>query len=63
MDARKAPTVEMINLIGDEILAWKDIAADTGAFLHHYGKKDARPGRKMGHVNRLLPGLPMPDGA
>ncbi len=60
--ARKAPAVEMINLIGDEILAWKDIAADTGAFLHHYGKKDARPGRKMGHVNRLLPGLPLPDG-
>ncbi len=60
--ARKAPAVEMINLIGDDILAWKEIAADTGAFLHHYGKKDARPGRKMGHVNRLLPGLPLPDG-
>ena len=51
---RKAPAVEMINLIGDDILAWRDIANDAGAFLHHYGKKDARPGRKMGHVNRLL---------
>lgn len=61
--ARKAPACEMINLIGDEIDAWREIAADTGAFLHHYGKKHARPGRKMGHVNRLLPGLPLPDGA
>lgn len=60
--ARKAPAVEMINLIGDEIHAWRDIAADTGAFLHHYGKKEARAGRKMGHVNRLLPSLPLPDG-
>ncbi len=55
---RKAPAVEMINLIGDDILAWRDIANDPGAFLHHYGKKDARPGRKMGHVNRLLQARP-----
>ena len=59
--ARKAPACEMINLIGDDIHAWQDIAADTGAFFHHYGKKEARQGRKMGHVNRLLPSLPMPD--
>lgn len=61
--ARKAPAVEMINLIGDDILSWRDIAADTGAFFHHYGKKEAREGRKMGHVNRLLSSLPLPDGA
>lgn len=59
--ARKAPAVEMINLIGDDIDTWQDIAADTGAFFHHYGKKEARAGRKMGHVNRLLPSLPLPD--
>lgn len=56
---RKAAAVEMINLIGDEILDWRDIAADPGAFLHHYGKKDARAGRKMGHVNRLLAKRPV----
>lgn len=61
--ARKAPAVEMINLIGDDIHAWREIAADTGAFFHHYGKKEAREGRKMGHVNRLLHALPLPDGA
>ncbi|MEQ1716573.1 MAG: 5-(carboxyamino)imidazole ribonucleotide synthase [Hyphomicrobium sp.] len=59
--ARKAPAVEMINLIGDDIHAWPEIAADTGAFLHHYGKKEARAGRKMGHVTRLLPSLPLPE--
>jgi len=54
----KAPGAEMINLIGDDILAWPKIAAEPGAFFHHYGKKEARPGRKMGHVNRLLPKAP-----
>ncbi|MFA5955300.1 5-(carboxyamino)imidazole ribonucleotide synthase [Hyphomicrobium sp.] len=53
-----APGAEMINLIGDDILTWEKIAAEPGAFFHHYGKKDARPGRKMGHVNRLLPKKP-----
>ncbi|MGE5266490.1 MAG: 5-(carboxyamino)imidazole ribonucleotide synthase [Deltaproteobacteria bacterium] len=50
----KAAGAEMINLIGDDILAWDRIAAEPGAFLHHYGKTEVRPGRKMGHVNRLL---------
>lgn len=56
--AMKTPGAEMINLIGDEILDWQTIAAEPGAFLHHYGKKEARPGRKMGHINRLLERLP-----
>ncbi len=56
--ALKAPGAEMINLIGDDILAWEKIAAEPGAFFHHYGKKEARPGRKMGHVNRLLAKTP-----
>ena len=53
-----AAAAEMINLIGDDILAWEKIAAEPGAFLHHYGKSEARPGRKMGHVNRRLPKAP-----
>ncbi|MGQ0671287.1 MAG: 5-(carboxyamino)imidazole ribonucleotide synthase [Hyphomicrobium sp.] len=56
--ARTAPAVEMINLIGDDILRWPEIAAETGACLHHYGKTEVRPGRKMGHVNRLLATAP-----
>jgi 5-(carboxyamino)imidazole ribonucleotide synthase len=53
-----APCAEMINLIGDDILAWQKIAKEPGAYLHHYGKEEARPGRKMGHVNRRIPFKP-----
>ena len=45
----------MENLIGDDVLRWRAIAAEPNAALHLYGKGDARPGRKMGHVNRLYP--------
>lgn len=47
-----APTV-MENLIGAEADAWAEIVADPRARLHLYGKSESRPGRKMGHVNRL----------
>lgn len=45
----------MTNLIGAEADAWHDIAAEPGARLHLYGKAESRPGRKMGHVNRITP--------
>ncbi len=45
---------EMTNLIGDDVLRWPDLLAEPGARLHLYGKAEARPGRKMGHVNRLF---------
>jgi 5-(carboxyamino)imidazole ribonucleotide synthase len=45
----------MKNLIGDEVNAWREILAEPGAKLHLYGKAEARPGRKMGHVTRLSP--------
>ena len=48
------PRVEMHNLIGDEADGWLDILSDPTAHLHLYGKPEARPGRKMGHVTRLL---------
>ena len=50
---RLAPSVTMDNLIGDEVSAWPELLAEPGAFLHLYGKGEARPGRKMGHVTRL----------
>ena len=48
-----APRVSMQNLIGDDIEAWREILSDATAHLHLYGKGEARPGRKMGHVTRL----------
>jgi 5-(carboxyamino)imidazole ribonucleotide synthase len=47
--------VEMTNLLGAEVEAWPAIAADPDARLHLYGKRTAKPGRKMGHVNRVRP--------
>jgi 5-(carboxyamino)imidazole ribonucleotide synthase len=43
----------MENLIGDEIDTIGQIATEPGAVIHHYGKAEARPGRKMGHVTRI----------
>ncbi|THD35597.1 MAG: 5-(carboxyamino)imidazole ribonucleotide synthase [Sphingomonas sp.] len=51
--ALTAPAVEMENLIGHDADRWASILAEPGAHLHLYGKGDARPGRKMGHVTRL----------
>jgi 5-(carboxyamino)imidazole ribonucleotide synthase len=45
----------MENLIGDDINRIPQIARERNAALHLYGKADARPGRKMGHVNRIAP--------
>lgn len=45
--------VVMTNLIGADVDQWPAIAAEPNAALHLYGKPEARPGRKMGHVNRL----------
>jgi 5-(carboxyamino)imidazole ribonucleotide synthase len=46
---------EMHNLIGDEVDRWPELAADPAASLHLYGKGEARPGRKMGHVTWIKP--------
>jgi 5-(carboxyamino)imidazole ribonucleotide synthase len=46
----------MRNLVGPEGLAlWPAILATPGLIPHLYGKAEARPGRKMGHVTRLFP--------
>ena len=44
----------MDNLIGDEVERWPALVAEPAAHLHIYGKGEARPGRKMGHVTRVL---------
>ena len=43
----------MENLIGPDVERWSQYVAEPGAHLHLYGKGEARPGRKMGHVTRL----------
>jgi 5-(carboxyamino)imidazole ribonucleotide synthase len=51
----------MRNLVGPEDMAlWPDVLAAPGLIPHLYGKQEARPGRKVGHVTRLFArgGLP-----
>jgi len=43
----------MINIVGSELDRWQDFATSKSALLHLYGKGEARPGRKMGHVTYL----------
>ena len=45
----------MNNLIGDEVHGWAELVAQPDLHVHIYGKGEARPGRKMGHVTRVAP--------
>ena len=54
-DGSRHSDVVMENLIGDDVLRVPQIARERNAALHLYGKAEARPGRKMGHVNRVKP--------
>ena len=51
-DGSRHSNVVMENLIGDDVLRIPEIAKTTAA-IHLYGKADAKPGRKMGHINRV----------
>ncbi|MGB3148922.1 MAG: 5-(carboxyamino)imidazole ribonucleotide synthase, partial [Paracoccaceae bacterium] len=53
-DGARHADVEMLNLIGDDIDRIPDYARQKDTSVHLYGKDEARPGRKMGHVNRIL---------
>ncbi len=59
-EVRQHSPAVMLNILGDIWFAngsdtqiepaWADLLALPGACLHLYGKEEARPGRKMGHV-------------
>lgn len=44
----------MDNLLGRAANEWETLLADPTSHLHLYGKGEARPGRKMGHVTRVV---------
>jgi 5-(carboxyamino)imidazole ribonucleotide synthase len=52
-DGARHSDAVMENLIGDDLDRVPDLLRAPDARLHLYGKADARPGRKMGHVTRL----------
>ena len=52
-NGRRHANVVMENLIGADVARAQALAAEPGVQIHLYGKAEARPGRKMGHVNRV----------
>ena len=52
--AMSGSEAEMTNLLGNQVVAWRDYLAQPEFKLHLYGKAHLRPGRKMGHVTRIL---------
>jgi 5-(carboxyamino)imidazole ribonucleotide synthase len=52
-DGSRYADVVMENLIGDDIVRIPALLRERGVSVHLYGKGPARPGRKMGHVNRV----------
>lgn len=54
-DTRRHSDCVMENLIGDDIDNVVELAGESNAVVHLYGKSEARPGRKMGHVTRISP--------
>ncbi|MCZ4352937.1 5-(carboxyamino)imidazole ribonucleotide synthase [Roseovarius aestuarii] len=52
-DGKRHSNVVMENLIGDDMERLPELARDGSCALHLYGKAEVKPGRKMGHVNRV----------
>ncbi len=53
-DPSRQNDVVMENLIGDEIDTIAARAQEPGVAVHAYGKAETKPGRKMGHINRVV---------
>ncbi len=56
-DTQMLSPVAMVNLMGDLWISgephWEAVFSEPAAMLHLYGKREARPGRKMGHISCL----------
>ncbi|WP_324073059.1 MAG: 5-(carboxyamino)imidazole ribonucleotide synthase [Erythrobacter sp.] len=56
--ATRFASIDMRNIVGADALTAHTILAEPGEpHLHLYGKREAREGRKMGHVTRVGPAL------
>lgn len=55
IEPQRHSDAKMLNLIGKDILEAEKHLVTPGAYIHNYGKTEARDGRKMGHVNFITP--------
>ena len=58
--ALRVPQIRMKNLLGEEALNVLPHLSNPNAKLHLYGKKEAKAGRKMGHVTIIIPKINCP---
>ncbi len=61
-DPRRHSNCRMTNLIGDDIADVEQWLKQADVLVHLYGKTEARPGRKMGHVTELTGPKTASDG-
>ncbi len=57
--AKRHSNAIMKNLIGDAIYSTDQYLNSRDFVVHNYGKSDAKPGRKMGHVTQIFPLSPL----
>ncbi len=53
-DGKRHADIVMENLIGSDVDRLPEIAKDGQYAIHLYGKSETKPGRKMGHINRII---------
>ena len=53
-DGSRHSDVTMENLIGHDMDRVPSLAREANCALHLYGKTETKPGRKMGHINRII---------
>ncbi len=53
-DGQRHSDIVMENLIGDDMERIPELARSADTALHLYGKAEVKPGRKMGHVNKII---------
>ena len=53
-DGQRHSDVVMENLIGEDMDRVPELARQSDTALHLYGKAEVKPGRKMGHANRVI---------
>ncbi|MGH1445734.1 MAG: 5-(carboxyamino)imidazole ribonucleotide synthase [Cognatishimia sp.] len=53
-DGKRHSDVVMENLIGDDMDRVPELLVEPHVAVHLYGKAETKPGRKMGHINRVV---------
>ncbi|MEL0437573.1 5-(carboxyamino)imidazole ribonucleotide synthase [Phycobacter sp. K97] len=53
-DGQRHSDVVMENLIGADVERIPELARERDCAIHLYGKAEGKPGRKMGHINRII---------